>query len=176
MSGPVKPRLIGSEDMTVVHTDTLHEAVRAVVLTGCIEPVEIVARLSNFYGQKWLLRQLVNIVATLAITSPTHGGGGRLGVVQRTGLPRVQKLGAEFLESSRWVNSDIGWRRVSDLTANDCREISRQYDLLASVAVRHRDWFEDTARVLDESGALTVGEIKGELTFPTGALPLEIEA
>lgn len=156
--------------------DTLRDAVMEIVNDGERDPVKVVARLSEFYGQKWLLRQIVGIIAIM-VAEAQGTGRGRIEPRARTesGLPRVQKASGDFFQSARWVNAEIGWRRLADLTESDCREIAAQYDLLATVAGRHSAWFIEVADRLRDEGALSVGEIIDLLPIPPMASePLEL--
>lgn len=156
--------------------NTLREAVMEVVNDGERDPVKVVARLSEFYGQKWLLRQIVQIIAIMV--AEAQGTGSHLlepRVRTESGLPRVQKASGDFYHSARWVNAEIGWRRVTDLTESDCREIAAQYDLLATVASRHSAWFVEVADRIRDEGALTLGEIRDLLPIaPMTSKPLEL--
>jgi hypothetical protein len=155
---------------------SLREAVLEVMGNGERDPIKIAARLSEFYGEKWMLRQFVNVIAIL-VAEHQGTGGRRLEAVppRQSGLPRIQRAGGDFYESARWVNVEIGWRRVADLTEADCREVAAQYDLLATVASRHSAWFVEVADRLRDEGALTLGEIRGLLPIPPMvSKPLEL--
>lgn len=170
---------------------TLEEAVREELRLGMRDPVEIVARLSERHGQRWLLRQLVNVVARIvtgsAASSKSTGVGTRKpSSSSSTGagakppstaprLPRVRKAAgdvpADFFASSRWISPEAGWKRVLDLTADDCRAIAAQCERLSDLAVRHGRWFSDAASAIEQEGVATLGEVKRQLVAPVGALP-----
>jgi hypothetical protein len=162
---------------------TLEEAVRAEVAAGVLDPAEVLARISERYGQTKLLTWIVAVVARIAAggASVSHSAsvsGGRSssrapGVVSgktERGL-RVRKAAGDvsddFFASARWVSAVVGWKRIADLTADDCRVIAAQYELLANRADEHRRWFVDAAVAIEAEHVATVGEIERELAPPS---------
>ena len=163
---------------------TLETAVRIELARGETRDAgEITARLVERYGQTWLRRQLVNIVARIIAggaarsTSASIGSGrpsngpGVSSTRATRSLRRVRKVAgdvaADFLDRARWVSADVGWKRVADLTAADCRAIAAQYELLADRAGEHCRWFTDAAAAIDAEGVETVGEVQRRLTPPS---------
>lgn len=86
------------------------------------------------------------------------------------GLPRVVKAAGSvksgFWSSSRWISAEVGWKRVADLTADDCRTLAAQYELLTEVAGAQRRWFHEAADAIEARGARTLADVAGELEAP----------
>lgn len=147
---------------------TLHEAVRELADRGCVDPIAILATLSEQHGQAWLMRQLVSIVREIA-------GAGRsfqppVRIVP--GVPRVQRAaaGADVFAGSIWVDGE--WKPLGDLTSTDCRTVASQYARLANAAERHRDWFLAAAEVVEREGAALLREVRQLLAPPLSRLEL----
>lgn len=163
---------------------TLEEAVRAELAAGVLDPVEILARISERYGQAKLLTWIVAVVARIAaggssVSHSASASGGRSssrapGVVSgktERGLPRVRKaagdIADDFFGSARWVSADVGWKPVADLTADDCLAVAAQYEFLVDRADEHRRWFVDAAAAIDAERVSTVGDLERKLAPPS---------
>lgn len=146
--------------------DTLREAVARLVDSGLADPVTITTRLVEEYGQEWLRRQLVNVVAMLAAGGSVSTGHADVKVVP--GVPRVQRAaaGADVFSGSVWV--DGKWKPLGDLTAKDCRTVSTQYARLAQAAERHRDWFLSAAELVEREGGAILRDVRELLPVPRG--------
>jgi len=160
---------------------TLEAAVAREVRAGLRDPVEITARLSELYGQAWLLRQFVNLVARIVHAgpagmprpagppvksrNPSSTPAPRGGPIAPR-LSRVQRAAGAaadgFFASSRWV-PDAGWKRVTDLTASDCRRVAEHCALLADIAGEYGRWFALAAMSIEAHGARTLGDVTQEL-------------
>lgn len=154
---------------------TLDEAVRELVDRGCTEPTAIAASLSEQYGQPWLLRQLVNVIARIAAggfaTIPAHREANQR---RDPGVSRVQvaAVSQDVFGSSVWVQNR-GWVTLGELSAHDCRVVAAQYGRLAQAAERHRDWFLSAAELVEREGALCLSEVRSLLAPPLDRIAVE---
>lgn len=152
---------------------TLHEAVRELAGKGVSSPNEILAQLSERYGQHWVLRQFLNEIAKIAMPTSRPDIGPRAEVVRVPGVPRVRRAAgdADVFSGSVWVMGQ-GWVPLGDLTPADCRTVAEQYGRLMEAAGRHRDWYLAAADVAEREGAETLGEVRGLLPAPLARLEL----
>lgn len=152
---------------------TLHEAVRELAGKGVKSPNEILAQLSERYGQQWVIRQFLNEIAKIAMPTSRPDVGPRAEVVRAPGVPRVQRAanGADVFSGSVWV-AEKGWVPLGDLTPADCRTVAAQYGRLIEAAGRHRDWYLAAADVAEREGAETLGEVRSLLPAPLAQLEL----
>lgn len=148
---------------------TLHEGVRELVDRGLEHPATILSTLVEQYGEVWLRRQLLSIVAGMTQRSPSvYRARGQM--VRREGLPRVQKVAGDILERMVWVDGD--WKALGELTSSDCRTVAAQYSRLMEAAGLHRDWFLDAALVIESGGGEVLADVRGQLRAPLSPLAL----
>lgn len=114
---------------------TLHEAIEQLVNLGEKDPHEIAKKLRERHGDRWMSQQ----AALLADDVATNLARQMLGSRRRTAqlvVPAPQRGSwGELLLTAKWV-PNVGWKRIGDLTADDCSAVASHYRVLTLTASR----------------------------------------
>jgi hypothetical protein len=148
---------------------SMEEAVEQLLEEGHRDPVEIAKLVEGRYGTEWVLSQ-VNAAEVVAQVARLRIGALRRAAEKQPTRFRAQiRRRTDLMEQTKWV-PEIGYKRLADLTADDCRAIIGHYDLLIQAAGLHKSFFEDCLSLIESENVKTLGDVKAELpALPAGS-------
>jgi hypothetical protein len=155
----------------------LFDAVEQQLALGVKDPIEVAERIRRLYDDTWLAGQLMAYADDLIADIARHRMGHYRAAAERErelllledvgegrrepprGRRRQRK--ADLMLASKWVPDEHGggWKRIGDLTVEDCRAIASHYRMLAQANERKAGLYEDYARQMEKEGAAKLSEL-----------------
>lgn len=143
---------------------TLADAIEQQINLGLKDPIEIAEAVERLHGEEWVRAR----VADMAMDVLAQLARGRLGSRRRAREP-VSAAAAngsspaarDFLLESKFV-PDVGWKRIADLTAHDCRAVAEHHRMLVNVNGHKARLYLDFADAIDSAGVETLGQVRGK--------------
>lgn len=137
---------------------TLEEAIRQLINLGENDPHTIVEKLKKRHGKAWLLEQTAFLAEDVAEDIARHmiGRGRR----DHEKVPPQVVGNPGLLGQTKWLPSG-GYKRITDLTADDCRAIAAHYAMLEQSARWRKDAYTEAADTIEAAGVATVGDLDG---------------
>lgn len=149
----------------------LDTAITQQINLGQRDPIEIAKKIEDLYGQDWVKNELLqyseDFIASMARS--------RLGAIRNNALhqmtnqrkQRSARVGeANFLGSTKWVYG-IGYKKVSDLTVEDCQLIVSHYEMIKRAAETFSEFYSTLISRMLATGAVNLGELAKIEELPT---------
>ncbi len=135
---------------------TLEEAIRQLVNLGENDPRTIVEKLKKRHGKAWLTEQTAFLAEDIAEDIARHMIGRSRRDHEKVPPQVVGNPG--LMGQTKWIPGG-GYKRITDLTADDCRAIAAHYAMLEQSAGWRKTAYTEAADMVDAAGVATVGEL-----------------
>lgn len=137
---------------------SLEEAIEQLINLGEKDPIEITRKLRDQYGAEWMRAELLQRDDELIAGFARNMLGARRRSTEGPRLDLARARHGEFMLASKWV-PEIGWKKLADLTADDCRAVAAHYRMLARAAGIRADLFDGFAELIEAEGVATLGDV-----------------
>ncbi len=155
---------------------TLEEAITQLINLGEKDPLTIVEKLAKRHGDEWLREEAALHAHDFSADLARRLLGARRRGSEIALKPGDQVASSELKLRSYWV-PEYGYKRASDLTADDLLVRVRFYNLLERSAAVKAAWLLEVVDLMVAEGAKTLGKLKAALPpLPSGEPPLELGA
>jgi hypothetical protein len=144
---------------------TLDEAIEQAITLGQKDPIEIVKRLRESFGDEWFAEQVSgyadDFVAEMCRQRLNAQRRGAIAVLSSRAIR--DKASSEVMIQSVWIPSQDGYplyKRVADVTAAEWRSRADYLDRLAIGVLKQSRWARDVADLIDGEGVTTTGDLR----------------
>lgn len=145
------------------HPMNLDLAITQQINLGQRDPVEIAQKIEQLYGEEWVRNEMSRYSEDF-IASMVRA---RLGAIRNNAIhamttQKKQRSAraneANFLGSTKWVYGE-GYKRVSDLTVEDCQKIVTHYEMIRRASETYSDFYTTLISRMIATSSTTIGEL-----------------
>jgi hypothetical protein len=139
---------------------TLDELIERLISVGLKDPLEIARKAIKEQGEDWILAQLAERSEDIVAEFARHRLGSHRRSHEIVRLDRAQE--PEFMLQAKWV-PEVGWKRIGDLTADDCELIASHYESLSRATAIRAQLFRQFAQLIRTENVATLGGVSVQL-------------
>lgn len=137
----------------------LEQALDLVIEEGERDPLSVARKVIDTHGEHWVLNQLrphmLEIVAGMARK--------KIRPLKRTPAPVPIDLSRQLEQRTRVWIPGVGYKIISDLTAEDLRKKAEGFWRVEGIARRNRNLCLDLIEEMKKQGATRLGQLEGPL-------------